>query len=550
MKKSCITLICLLISLWSLATNVSKSIKLSEAGTLTSLLTNDEKTSITNLTITGSIDARDIRCLRIELTNLSVLDLSETDIEAYRGTEGTVSGSVSYPEDEMPQYSFYNSSTGSSKTSLTTIIFPISAKSIGKYACYKCSNLSKITLYTNLTKINDHAFYYCPKLSDFSLPNTLETIGEYAFAFCSNSQTDLVISDSVTSIGSYAFGYLNKLKTVSIGSSISSIASYCFCSCSKLTTISIQNETPPSLASRVFYNCSSLDTIYVPASSINDYKSSFDWKSFSHLIYALPSSTENSLKITVDYSVGGTVYNGGVLIVSGGVVIVDSCSVDTFEIKPVSGYSVDFLIYNNTDVLDKLINNQYITDTIREDATLHISFVNSSANNSTDTVYIHDTTFVNTGDTSYVTIYDSVSICDTILITVLDSSLITVYDTSFVTVLDSSLITVYDTISVTDTLYIDVAFSGITEKNSSFIKVYPNPTNDLLYLNFGDVFSELSNYNISIVSIEGKLIYNSPISQSLTRIHLQDFAQKGMYLLQIIDKNSGDIVDIKKIILK
>ena len=68
---------------------VSKTINLLSAGTLTSLLTAEEKTTITDLTITGNIDASDIKCTRAEITNLINLDLSNATINAYNGTGGT-----------------------------------------------------------------------------------------------------------------------------------------------------------------------------------------------------------------------------------------------------------------------------------------------------------------------------------------------------------------------------------------------------------------------------------------------------------------------------
>jgi len=72
-----------------LAAQVSKTINVTTAGTLTNLLTSTEKASITNLTVTGNIDARDVKCRRDEVVNLTVLDISATLIVAYSGIDGT-----------------------------------------------------------------------------------------------------------------------------------------------------------------------------------------------------------------------------------------------------------------------------------------------------------------------------------------------------------------------------------------------------------------------------------------------------------------------------
>ena len=89
---------------------VSKTIIVTTAGTLTTLLTLNEKTTITNLIVTGNIDARDFKCMRDELTVLTVLDMNAVTIMAYTGSDGTfINETTMYPENEIPQFSFYYS---------------------------------------------------------------------------------------------------------------------------------------------------------------------------------------------------------------------------------------------------------------------------------------------------------------------------------------------------------------------------------------------------------------------------------------------------------
>lgn len=85
---------------------ILKNIKVQIAGTLSSLITDEEKNSITNLTLTGYIDARDVKFMRDELINLEILNISLVDVNAYSGTEGTnVWGlNENYPKSEMPHY--------------------------------------------------------------------------------------------------------------------------------------------------------------------------------------------------------------------------------------------------------------------------------------------------------------------------------------------------------------------------------------------------------------------------------------------------------------
>ena len=94
MKKSLLTLLCFCCILAAQA-QVSKTINVTTAGTLSSLLTAQEKSTVTNLTVTGSIDARDVKCLRDEISILEVLDLKNTTLNKYEGTEGTQSAAES-----------------------------------------------------------------------------------------------------------------------------------------------------------------------------------------------------------------------------------------------------------------------------------------------------------------------------------------------------------------------------------------------------------------------------------------------------------------------
>ena len=68
---------------------VSKQYFVPKAGTLISLMTEDEANSITHLTLTGKINAEDFKHLRDEFQNLEVLDISNAEIKMYTGKGGT-----------------------------------------------------------------------------------------------------------------------------------------------------------------------------------------------------------------------------------------------------------------------------------------------------------------------------------------------------------------------------------------------------------------------------------------------------------------------------
>lgn len=166
---------------------VIKIIYVSNAGTLSTLLTETEKSTITNLTITGNIDARDFKCMRDNLSSLSVLDISMVKILKYEGTEGTYTfQQMSYPENEIPTFAF---TVGPPPcdfdhciSKLSSIELPSNLNSIGTYAFGYCKQLTRITLPSSLMTINRYAFYNCIKLATINTMNqTPPTVGDNTF---------------------------------------------------------------------------------------------------------------------------------------------------------------------------------------------------------------------------------------------------------------------------------------------------------------------------------------------------------------------------------
>lgn len=179
MKKLLTISILILITNFVIA-QVSKTINVSIAGTLTSLLNNTEDSTITNLTVTGNIDARDVKCMRDEMTVIEILDISNVNVVFYEGNDGTRFSSIGdlvYPANQMPKGSFFYG-YGSGKA-LKKIILPNSITSIGDYAFYGCKAITEITIPNSVATINMHAFLDCSGINIIkclnTTPPTLET---------------------------------------------------------------------------------------------------------------------------------------------------------------------------------------------------------------------------------------------------------------------------------------------------------------------------------------------------------------------------------------
>ena len=94
--------------------------------------------------------------------------------------------------------------------------------------------------------------------------------------------------NSVTTIGSSAFYDCSGLQIVTIGTGVTSIGGSAFGFCNNLQRITIDAVTPPTLtgtSSTTFPNNGC--PIYVPAESVNAYKTASGWSNYASRIQAI-----------------------------------------------------------------------------------------------------------------------------------------------------------------------------------------------------------------------------------------------------------------------
>ena len=256
-----------------------KTINVTTAGTLNSLLTANEKTTITNLTLSGNIDARDFKTMRDSMPALTTLDVKDVSIMSYTGVKGTAGTSnINYPANTIPAFSFCDSTTWIGKEILSSIVLPLSIKSIGESAFNSCYGLKgALSIPNSVTLIDDYAFAYCDGFTGLlTIPNSVTEIGIDAFFYCTGFTGTLNIPSSVTSIGIEAFGYCTGLTELIIPNSITKISDYTFSYCKGLTTISFPNNLS-AIGETAFFNCIGLQNVTIPSSVSSIGLRAFNW---------------------------------------------------------------------------------------------------------------------------------------------------------------------------------------------------------------------------------------------------------------------------------
>ena len=187
--------------------------------------------------------------------------------------------------------------------SLTSVTITDSVRSIGSDAFQNCTGLTNITVDSGNTKYDSRN--NCNAIIETAtntlilgcqntiIPNSVTSIGAHAFT---NGDTSVTIPNSVTSIGAYAFEMYyanNNLINITIGNGVNSIGNYAFGSSSgsvtRQITFTLYVTTPPTLGNSVFGGLSYY-TIYVPAESVEAYKTATNWSIYASRIQAIPTT--------------------------------------------------------------------------------------------------------------------------------------------------------------------------------------------------------------------------------------------------------------------
>ena len=185
----------------------------------------------------------------------------------------------------------------------TEYTIPNSVTSIGKFAFYDCTSLTSVTIPDSVTSIGDDAFRICTSLkrvdiTDLSAWCKINFSSSSANPLCNGAKlylngselTDITIPSDITEIKAYAFYNFTSLTSVTIPDSVTSIGDYAFSDCTSLKTVYCKPTTPPMGSYDMFSYNYNYETkpigckIYVPRNSVEAYKAAKYWSSYASYI--------------------------------------------------------------------------------------------------------------------------------------------------------------------------------------------------------------------------------------------------------------------------
>jgi len=233
-----------------------KSVTLTQAGTLSSQITAEEKFNITDLSVAGPINGTDILFIR---------QMAGTNSEANTSTNGKLTHlNLQAANLVSGGDSYYFVKKGTAKKG-----YGVSENNlVDHYMFSGCEKLVEVKLPASTQKINNYAFFGCKSLTSCVIPASVDHIGDNAFAQC-EALKNIQIPAAVATMGNAAFNKCAALETITFdeGCAITMINANTFNGCTLLKGVKLPS-TVEELGKLAFANCSSLTAFTLPAAFI------------------------------------------------------------------------------------------------------------------------------------------------------------------------------------------------------------------------------------------------------------------------------------------
>lgn len=208
-----------------------------------------------------------------------------------------------------------------SRLGASQITLPEGVTSIGEFAFYS-SSLQSIDIPSTITEVSNYCFSGCSKLKSVTIPNSITKIGHEAFrgsgltsvslpgvktiayrAFYNCKQlAEINFSEGLTSFEGEPFYGCTALTEIDLPSTFRSMENQAFYGCANIKKVTSRAVVPPTHNnnSSILNGCDKTDVkLYVPAMSIDRYRTENGWKTFYTI---LPIEEKTSYAYIYDYA--------------------------------------------------------------------------------------------------------------------------------------------------------------------------------------------------------------------------------------------------------
>lgn len=229
-------------------------------GNLASLVSDH---SITSLTITGQMDARDFKFISNDLEALTSVDLTGVTIVAYSDVNNPLfNNEVSFKENCLPPMAFFGKK-------INDVKLPSTTRAIGKAAFAGCKNLTSIDLPEGLDSIAAFAFS-SSALGRITIPSTLKSLGMGAFSHCQALLSANIVPSAPLEIPKDAFLDCMFLNVLSIGPNVVAIGDGALSGTPQLKTLTFTGQNNITKIGKAAFVGSGITNFNLEQSSVSE----------------------------------------------------------------------------------------------------------------------------------------------------------------------------------------------------------------------------------------------------------------------------------------
>ena len=237
---------------------LSRTVNVATAGTLSSLIPESDWNSFEELILTGQLNDDDLKFIRTNLCsyssgNMRILDMTNARIEGDILGQEAMRFTHNLEEVKLPNTLKGIAWLSFADSGIKKIVIPKSVTEIGLDVFYQCSNLASISVEAGNEYFDSRED--CNAIIETAtdllrigcrstiVPNSVVAIGPQAFSGV-NGLTSVDLPDGVKSIGNYAFWADEGLTSVTLSKSVTELGSGPFVGCSNMKNFVIAPENP------------------------------------------------------------------------------------------------------------------------------------------------------------------------------------------------------------------------------------------------------------------------------------------------------------------